>query len=168
MLDKDLDSEKRKQNKFAGDVTNFFTEGSGFLHMSGSMEKLGRIEKCDENIAKTFKYTNSKAIEGMKINELMPKIFAKNHDQYLRDFFNKPHSTFIYKEHELFALDQNNRIFPFYVTVKPYFDTKEMLFSFIGHVKPKLTAGLAKKSYIICDEMGNIDSYSGKLLLLKC
>lgn len=139
----------------------FFSENSCFMHISGSLDNLGKILKTDENSKNFFGYDSISSFKGQNITFIMPKIFSKQHDGYLRRFLRTGVTKFLFTEQSLFARKYNNEIFRIHVTIQPFFDKSTQSLEFLSHIKPNNS--IKNASTVIVNEMGFIDSIGGPI-----
>jgi len=65
------------------DISNFASDGSPCVFMSGKKNSLGEITNCNMALCKTFGYSK-KELVGRKMNSLMPKIIGEHHDKFVQ------------------------------------------------------------------------------------
>ncbi len=65
------------------DITNFSTDGSSCVFMSGDKRSIGRIKNCNLAFCKLFGYFK-KEIIGANIKSLMPELIAEHHDKFIQ------------------------------------------------------------------------------------
>ena len=156
-----LHSNEENKNMQVLDENLFFSDNSCFMHVSGSLESLGKILKVDENTKNAFGYQSVSAMQGQNITFIIPKLIGKNHDSYMRRFLKTGKTDFLFKEQFLFARKCNNDIFKVFLTIKTFFDKSSQMLKFLTHLKPNFLQNDA--SIILVNEYGYIDSYGGPI-----
>lgn len=97
-------------------------------------------------------------MENFNINNFMPKIFGRNHNDFLQAFMKSPNKKVNTDVRDIFAKNKLGYIFPIYLQLKKSLTTVGDDFMFI-------TAMETARSFqtpiaVICDEQGNIVDYS--------
>lgn len=154
----------REENRQAYQIFDdnlFFSENSCFMHVSGSLENLGKILKVDDNTKNAFGFQSVSAMQGQNITFIMPKIFLRKHDGFMRRFLKTGKTDFLFKEQFLFARRFNNDIFKISLTIKPFFDKNSQILKFLTHIKP--SPQNPDSSMILVNEFGFIDSFGGPI-----
>ena len=114
-LSRDLETIKRKnENSIENIQLNYynlmFNKETGIIIINGNRGNEGKIEKANERAGEIFKY-NNEIMRGMNINQLMPKIFAVEHNNYIKKYFETGEKKIINtKGHKIFGIDKDNNI----------------------------------------------------------
>ena len=151
-----------------GNSTSFFTEKSHFLQVSGNDSDFGKIIKAEDGLQRALGFIQddgqqvggvSGELEGMRIDELMPRMIGTRHEGYMREFVEGGEGRFILKENEVFLKKKEGLVMPVQVTVKLHVDIDAKGLVFIALMKLLVKKG----GVVITDAFGNIDSY-GELM----
>ena len=118
---RDLEVLKRK-NDIIGEHINFnsilFSKETGIIIANGDKGNEGIIQLANNQIENIFNY-NKENLKGMNISCLMPKIFAKEHSQYISRYVKIGESKYINKSMvETLAKNKNNYIIKIKLAIK--------------------------------------------------
>lgn len=147
-----------------GSSTSFFTEKSHFLQVSGDDSDFGRIKKAEEGLQRALGYVQNDRgqsnegegeLEGMRIDELMPRLVGARHEGYMREFVEGGEGKFILRENEVFLKKKEGLVLPVQVTIKLHVDIDSKGLVFVAMLKLLVKKG----GVVITDAFGNIDSY---------
>jgi PAS domain S-box-containing protein len=107
---------------------------AGFIVISLSETKLGSIYMMSDLALNLFKY-NRKDIIGRNVSNVMPIVFANNHDNILIDFLKKKRRTFNTDLRLLLGRDSNGFIFPVHLQLQKASYSANDEFIFIAMVR---------------------------------
>jgi PAS domain S-box-containing protein len=79
--------------------------------LSLSDNKLGNIAMVNQQAANVFGYSKTE-FKTIKVNDIMPKIFADQHDNYLKVFLQNKTKKVNSDERKLFGKNKNGYAFP--------------------------------------------------------
>ena len=120
---RDLESLRRKNDNFGDHMNNnfyqvLFNKDTGIIIANGDKGSEGVIELSNKEIENIFKY-KSFDLKGMNVSSLMPKIFAKEHSQYIEDYVKVGEKKHIDKSEFIsFGKDKNNSIIKLKLSLK--------------------------------------------------
>lgn len=135
-----------------------FSARSLVLQVHFSVGDFKKIKWCSKNGEKILKY-NSKMIQNLTLNDLVPNLIECRHDEFVESFFKKGFSDFFENQQQLWIKDKSGFIFTMNLYVKPYLE-KHKLFAIANIEK------LSSKSILI-NERGEIMSFN-KLFSTLC
>ena len=150
--------ENNNENLNLNYYNKLFNPELGIAIINGDKETQGIIEMANNEFVKIFKYKHSK-IKGKLLNDLIPKIFAKEHDKYMDYYYNIGESDMVnIKEKLTFGIDKNNHLLTLikYVKIFPVLNNSLMYIAMI----------LLEKidDNILIDNNFNIQAMSSKLI----
>eukprot|EP01022_Parablepharisma_sp_SALTPOND_P002434 TRINITY_DN109_c0_g3_i1.p1 TRINITY_DN109_c0_g3~~TRINITY_DN109_c0_g3_i1.p1 ORF type:complete len:838 (-),score=56.32 TRINITY_DN109_c0_g3_i1:1041-3554(-) len=96
------------------DISNFSTDGSPCVFVSGKKQNLGEITNCNMALCKAFGYSK-KELLGRNIKSLMPKIIGEHHDKFIQrnlDRIKISCCTTVAHDVSTFGLHKTKYIFP--------------------------------------------------------
>jgi PAS domain S-box-containing protein len=114
-LKRDLEEIKRKSETSADFIQQnyyniLFSQDTCIIIANGDVNKEGIIEKANNEIESIFKY-KPEEVKGLNISKLMPNLIAKEHDQFIRNYFEIGEKKLLDKtDKKVFALDKDNSI----------------------------------------------------------
>jgi hypothetical protein len=113
--------------------------------------KLGKVISISKNLCNVLGF-HHREIEGHKVNKLMPYMFAKFHDRFLRNFIEKG-SLKILKQKQIVFYSRNAHkfIFPVSLKLKVDFSRFDNLCA-MAFIKPLVT----KSEYVLMNNYGKI------------
>ena len=120
---KDLEELKRKSENYnehlaANYYSLLFNKETGIIIANGDKGKEGLIEKTNNEIENIFKF-KTEEIKGMNLIQLMPKIFAKIHKGFMKDYFKSGQKKILdQRDFKTFAKDKDNSIISIRIAVK--------------------------------------------------
>jgi len=88
---RDLEGIRRKNDASNDHLNNkfyslLFNQSTGIIIVNGDKDKIGTIEFSNKEVENIFKYKTFN-LKGMNLNNLMPKIFEKEHSKYMENYF---------------------------------------------------------------------------------
>ena len=120
---RDLDSLKRKNDNYNDHLNqNFYTilfnKETGIIIANGDKGSEGIIELSNKEIENIFKY-KSNDLKGKSLNNLMPKLFAKEHSKYVERYFKIGEKKVIDNNNfYCFGKDKSNNIIKLKLSIK--------------------------------------------------
>ncbi len=108
---------------------------AGFVVICLSESKLGNIFMVNQKACTIFKYAK-KDILNLRVNAIMPTVFADIHDQILTDFLKKKRKKYNTDQRLLFGKDGNGYIFPLMLQLQRASFSANDEFIFIASVAP--------------------------------
>lgn len=130
---------------------------AGFVVISLSESKLGNIFMANQRACTLFRYAK-KDILNLRVNAIMPTVFADIHDQILTDFLRKKRKKYNTDQRLLFGKDGNGFIFPLMLQLQRASFSANDEFIFIASVAPaKLKSA---PNYCIVDQEGTITDFT--------
>ena len=112
---KDLDSLKRKNDTMVENINNnyyiiLFNKDTGIIIANVDKGSEGIIKHCNKRIMNIFNYKISE-LKDENITKLMPKLFEKEHSQYIQNYFSKGSNKYVEKQDfKTFGKDKYNSI----------------------------------------------------------
>jgi len=112
---RDLDSLKRKKGYFSDHLNSnyysvLFSKDTGIIIADGDIGSEGIIKHCNKKIEKIFNY-NISDLKEVNVNKLMPKLFEKQHSNFIERYFRTGAKKYIEtNDFKTFAKDSNNFI----------------------------------------------------------
>ena len=138
-----------------------FENDSCVIEISAGIKNLGVIINTSKNFSRIFGYQKSEVIN-LKVNILMPKFFAANHDSYLKQYIVEAKKSASYKEIFTFALHKNGHIFSIWLIVKQIISIDGKL-TYMGLIRPLRSKVKEEKGYVLTNELGTILGISQNL-----
>ena len=114
-LKRELDEISRKLENVSGANQNnlynlMFKKETGIIIINGDKGKEGLIEKINHEFENTFKYSINE-LRGMNVSILMPKIFGKEHNEYMKRYIKVGEKRIVdIKETTSFIKDKYNSL----------------------------------------------------------
>ena len=149
--------ENNNENFNLNYYNKLFNPELGIAIVNGDKERQGIIEMANNEFEKIFKYKHSK-IKGKSLNDLIPKIFAKEHDKYMEYYYKIGESDMVnLKEKLTFGIDKNNHLLTLIKFVK--------IFPVLNNSLLYIAMILLEKTddNILIDNNFNIQAMSSKL-----
>ena len=115
LLKRDLEEIKRKNENSTEHIQlNFysvlFSKDTGIIIANGDKGKEGIIKKANSEVEAIFKY-KPEELKGMNLSNLMPRLFAKNHKNFVEKYYDIGEKKVIdKKDFRTFGKDKNNSI----------------------------------------------------------
>ena len=94
-----------------------FNKETGIIIANGDKSKEGIIEKTNDEIERIFDY-KADELKGMNVSHLMPRIFEKNHKNFMERYFEIGEKRIIDKQFKSFAKDKENSLLAVQLYVK--------------------------------------------------
>ena len=120
---RDLEELKRKNDNFSEQFSQnyyslLFNKETGIMIANGDKGKEGIIEKTNLEIEKIFKY-KSNELKGRNLNILMPKIYSKIHNNFIKRYYEIGEKITIDKKNlKTFGKDKDNNIIMLRLIIK--------------------------------------------------
>jgi len=136
-----LDSIKRKTENSTEHIHQnyynmMFNNETGIVICNGDKGKEGLIEKVNHSFEKIFKYTFDE-MRGMNISLLMPKVFEKQHINFMKEFIQIGKKYLINsKSHHTFGKDKDNSILYIRINLKIFPVLNQSVY-FLGMINPE-------------------------------
>jgi len=112
----------------------------------------GKIVTITKNLCRTLGFTHQQ-LSGQKVNKMMPTMFARNHDRFLRSFVEKGSMKMLkFKEQIYYARTVNKYLFPVSLKLKVDYTHSDGLYS-VAFMRPTMT----KSEYILMNNYGKIE-----------
>lgn len=116
-----VNDQKRKSDEMARRMNSLFEHATEGILLS---DKKGTIVMANPAALNLFHY-EKKEMEGMKVENLLPRKFSETHGSHRDSFFNNPSSRLMGKGRELFAVDKNGREFPVEISLSHFINNGE-------------------------------------------
>lgn len=162
-LKRDLEAIKRKNENSADHIQqNFysllFNKETGIIIANGDKGKEGMIEKANSEVEVIFKY-KPEELRGMNLSNLMPRLFAKNHSQFMEHYFELGEKRVLdNKDLKTFGKDKENSIIMVRLAIKLFPMLNDSVY-FVGLVVKENIDDI-----IFIDSKFNIQGMSLKLM----
>ena len=160
---RDLEGIRRKNDASNDHLNNkfyslLFNQSTGIIIVNGDKDKIGTIEFSNKEIENIFKYKTFN-LKGMNLNNLMPKIFEKEHSKYMENYFKVGQKTIMDKSDiKTFAKDKDNSIIKVGIAVKLFPILNDNVL-FVGLINKENIDDI-----IFLDDKFNIQGMSTKLM----
>lgn len=90
---------------------------------------------------KEFGYSNEDELTGKKIEVLIPERFRRKHEDYHKQYFEKPRAVSMGGERQIFALKKNGAEFPVEISLSPYqYNGDKFVIVFLNDISEKRNA----------------------------
>ena len=163
MKKRDLEGLRRKNDASNDHLNNkfyslLFNQSTGIIIVNGDKDKIGTIEFSNKEVENIFKYKTFN-LKGMNLNNLMPKIFEKEHSKYMENYFKVGQKTIMDKSDiKTFAKDKDNSIIKVGIAVKLFPILNDNVL-FVGLINKENIDDI-----IFLDDKFNIQGMSTKLM----
>ena len=163
LLKRDLEEIKRKSETSADFIQQnyyniLFSQDTCIIIANGDVNKEGIIEKANNEIENIFKY-KPEEVKGLNISKLMPNLIAKEHDQFIRNYFEIGEKKLLDKtDKKVFALDKDNSILLVRIALKLFPVLNDSVF-FVSLITKENVDDI-----IFIDSSFNIQGMSSKLM----
>ena len=140
-LKRELDEISRKLDNISSSNQNIlynlmFKKETGIVIVNGDKGKEGLIEKINHEFENSFKYSLNE-LKGMNISILMPKIFGKEHTEYMKRYISIGEKRIVdIKEYTIFIKDKFNSLTLVKINIKLFPVLNRSLY-FIAMVIPE-------------------------------
>ena len=163
LLKRDLEEIKRKNETSADFIQQnyyniLFSQDTCIIIANGDIDKEGIIEKANNEIESVFKY-KPEEVKGLNLSKLMPNLIAKEHSQFMRNYFEIGEKKLLDKtDQKVFALDKDNSIILIRLAIKLFPVLNDNVF-FVGLITKENVDDI-----IFIDSLFNIQGMSSKLM----
>ena len=160
---RDLEELKRKNENFSEQFSQnyyslLFNKETGIMIANGDKGKEGIIEKTNLEIEKIFQY-KSNELKGKNLNILMPKIYSKIHNNFIKRYYEIGEKITIDKKNlKTFGKDKDNNIIMLKLIIKLFPILNQNVY-FIGIISKENIDDI-----IFIDSNFNIQGASSKII----
>lgn len=105
-------------NEDTTDMSSFAADGTPCVYISGENERLGIMTQCNLSICRVFGYSKKEDLVNHDVEKLMPRIYSKQHKQFLEQALQKPPDMLSTKERPVFGKHLSGYIFPVWLSIK--------------------------------------------------
>ncbi|CAD8150032.1 unnamed protein product [Paramecium pentaurelia] len=143
-----------------GMTSNLNVDGQedGCVFISLEEEKFGQIYAINMAAASLLGFDKNELMN-KKINNIMPQLYAKHHDDFLRRFLDTNEATLLNKERLLLGKHKNGYLLGINVLLRPVYHVLKEGVEFVGTFKKEKR--IKDVAYLICNKEYLVEDISG-------
>jgi PAS domain S-box-containing protein len=130
-------------------------DGSPLVYLSGENDRMGLISNINLSACRIFGFLRKEELLGKNVKVLMPQIYSKNHDEFIRNAILKSAEQISNKERSVYGRHTSGYIFPISLQIK-FFQSFLHGKQFAATLKSEKKGINSSVAYLLIDEQGLI------------